>query len=393
MFVRLLKLLRGYVVFTAIGGFSERFINLTAGRRIDVWDVAWKDGAITGKISARNFYKLREVARKTGVKIKIMGKRGLPFYIRAHSDRVGLIIGAAFFIVFAAVMNRFVWCISAVDSENFSAQEIIEAAENIGLRYGVYVPSFDEEKAAREIYKSFGGQLSYVKVNIKGSLAVIEFRDSKKKLEIQSKGEPSNIVADFDGVIISDETYQGVRNISKGNAVKKGDVLISGVVEGIDAKPLYYEAKGKFTALHQSSAQVKVEKQMAVSCLENEKSTYSLIVFGIKIPLGFSVYPAESYRVYSYIKYAQFDGFQLPFGIEKKTAVTLSEREILPENAYNLACMNFSELVYDKYKNTNIVSGRINTENKDNCVVISAEYQCIDFIGQSKPIIIENAEN
>ena len=289
-------------------------------------------------------------------------------------------------------MNRFVWCISAVDSENFSAQEIIEAAEDVGLHYGVYVPFFDEEKAAREIYKAFGGELTYVKVNIKGSLAVVEFRDSRPKLEIQQKGEPSNLVADFDGVIVSDETYQGAKNISRGNAVKTGDVLISGVVEGIDAKPLYYEAKGKFTALHNRYSEVKLEKNMNTACFKNRKEYYSLIVFGFKIPFGFSSYSAENSRIYTYRKYAHYDGFQLPFAIEKKTVVSVDKRGILPENALDLACMNYSELVYDKYKNTNIVSYNLKINDNNNIVEISAEYQCIDFIGQSKAIIIENEE-
>jgi similar to stage IV sporulation protein len=381
------------VIFSAVGGFSERFINLAASRRIDLWDVICIDNSIKGKIAAKKFYKLRSVARKTGVKIKIIRKRGLPFYIRTHNDRIGLIIGGIFFIAFAAIMNRFVWCISAVDSEKFSAQEIIEVAENIGLRHGVYVPGFDEEKAAREIYKAFGGELAYVKVNIKGSLAVIEFRDSRQKLEIQEKGEPSNIMADFDGVIVSDETYQGVKNISRGNAVKTGDVLISGVVEGIDAKPLYYEAKGKFTALHNTYSEFQVKKNMNVLSFENKKDYYSLIIFGFKIPLGFSSYTAENSRVYTYQRCAQYDGLCLPFAIEKKTVAEIIEKEIISENALSLACMNFSEMVYDKYKNTHIVSDNLTINNYDDSIRISAEYQCIDFIGESKPIIIENAEN
>lgn len=392
MFVKLLRLIRGYVIFTAAGGFSERFINLSASKRLGLWDVTCAEKTIKGKISPKNFHKLRSVARKTGVKIKICKKRGLPFYLRAHKDRAGLIMGGVFFVVFAVIMNRFVWCISAVDSEKFSAQEIIEIAESIGLHYGVYVPSFDEERAAREIYKAFGGELSYVKVNIKGSLAVVEFRDSKKKLEIQQKGEPSNLIADFDGVIVSDETYQGAKNITKGNAVKKGDVLISGVVEGIDAKPLYYEAKGKFTALHQSISETKVEKHMSVNCFSNIKDYYSLIIFGLKIPLGFPSYPAEKFRTYTYRKYIVYDGCRLPFAVEKKTVATTIKKKILPENALDLACINYSEYVYDKYKNTNIVSGDLKINEYNDCVVISAEYQCIDFMGQNKVIIIENAE-
>ena len=74
MIVKLLRLLRGYIIFTAIGGFGERFINLAASKRLNIWDVSCSKDAIKAKITINNFYKLRNVARKTGVKIKILKK-------------------------------------------------------------------------------------------------------------------------------------------------------------------------------------------------------------------------------------------------------------------------------------------------------------------------------
>ena len=393
MVVRLFRLLRGYVCFAALGGFSERFINLCAFRRIDIWDVSCEDKILRGKISVANFHRLRSIARKTGVHIKIEEKRGVPFYLIAHSNRLGIIIGAVFFIIFCGVMNRFVWCISINDSENFSREQIMQAAESAGLHYGIRVSSFDEEKAAREIYKAFDGKLSYVKVNIKGSLAAVEFRDSKQKLTVEEKGEPSNIVADFDGVIISDETYQGVKNISRGNAVRKGDVLISGVVEGVDSKPLYYEAKGKFTALRDSECKVTVNSDEKVIKLINEKNYYSLIIFGFRLPLSRSSYPAENQREYTYKKYFEYDGYVLPFGFEKKTVMSLCENSLTSDEVVKLACMKYSELVYDKYKNSNIVAADVKINSENYRVIISGEYKTIDFIGERKPIIIENIEN
>ena len=105
MIVKLLKYLLGYVAFKAKGGFCERFINLCAFRRIDLWDVTLDGDTIKAKISIKNFKKLRSIARKTGVKISITQKRGLPFYMRSHSDRVGLLIGAGIFLFFMTVMN------------------------------------------------------------------------------------------------------------------------------------------------------------------------------------------------------------------------------------------------------------------------------------------------
>jgi similar to stage IV sporulation protein len=190
MLTKLTKYIFGFVVFTAKGGFVERFINICAVRRISIWDVQLNHNVIKASISVRDFKKLRSVARKTGVNISLCDKCGLPFYIRAHSDRVGLFIGVCIFVFFMTVMNTRVWCIHTVGSDKISREQMLIAADKAGLDYGIKVKNFDEEKAAREIYKSFNGELSWIKVNIKGSLAVIDFRDKVKKLEIDEKGEP-----------------------------------------------------------------------------------------------------------------------------------------------------------------------------------------------------------
>ena len=391
--MKLFKYIAGYVVFIAKGGFGERFINLCALGRVRIWDMSCFDGYIKGKIAVRDFHKLRRIVRKTGVRLTISEKIGLPFYLRQHRNRVGLIISAVFYIVFCIVMNRFVWCIDTADSDNFSREQIISVAENAGLHHGVYVSKFDEEKAARGIFKAFDGELSWVKVNIKGSLAVIEYREKTEKLKIEEKGETSNIVADFDGVIVSDETYQGAKNTSRGNAVKRGDVLISGVVEGIDQKPLYYEAKGKFTALHNDKSELTLSSDTVFYRLNNIRQVYSIKIFGLKIPLGFGGYTAEEETMMVKDFYAEYDGYILPFSLSVTTIATYENITLPIDKLSLLAILNYSDYTYNKYGNSYIVSSEVTKKIKSDRVVIAGEYQCIDFIGESKPIIMENIEN
>lgn len=392
MIFKLFKYLFGYVVFKAEGGFAERFINLCAVRRISLWDVSLKENTIKARINARDFKRLRGVARKTGVSVSVLQKRGVPFYLRTHRDRVGLLAGACIFLFFMTFMNSFVWCIQTQDSDKFSREQIISAAENAGLHYGIRVKSFDEEKAAREIYKALDGEFSWVKINIKGSLAVIDFRDKVKKLETQEKGEPSNIVADFDGVILSDETYQGSKNKSKGDAVRKGEVLISGVVEGIDMKPLYYEAKGKFTALHSRSIDFELKNDAVFYSRYESSRGISLYIFGFEIPLKPLVNPAGEGKVYTYEKYPEFDGYRLPFGIKKSVAVNDNICSLSQTEREQFAVMSFCDEEYKSLSNTRILSRHIEMTKERDSLNISAVYQCIDYIGRSKAINIENSE-
>ena len=392
MIARLFRYIFGYVIFCGQGGFNDRFINLCAVKRILLWDVSLVDNTLKAKIRIKDFIKLRVVARKTGVKIRITEKCGIPFYIRKHRDRVGLLIGAGIFVFFVTMMNNFVWCIQSESSERFSRQQIIDAAEKAGLHYGVLVKNFDEEKAAREIYKAFEGELSWVKVNIKGSLAVIDFRDKVKKLETEEKGEAANIVADFDGVILSDETYLGSKNKSKGDTVRKGEVLISGVVEGVDMKPLYYQAKGKFTALHKRSFEYSLKNKAEFYCFSDIKKQNTLLVFGLKIPLFSILNSAENKSRHSYENYLVFDGYEIPFGIKKTVAVNHSKCRISERESELLCILNFSQAEYKEFSDTNILSRQIKMSDENGKLIVSAEYDCIDFIGESKPIFIENNE-
>lgn len=393
MIVRLIKFISGYIIFCGVGGFNDRFINLCAVKRIFLWDVSLADNTIKAKVKIKDYKKLRAVARKTGVKVRIHQKCGLPFYLRNHRDRIGLIIGAGIFLFFITVMNNFVWCIQTESSDKFSRKQIIEAAENAGLKYGVSVKGFDEEKAAREIYKAFEGEISWVKVNIKGSLAVIDFRDKVKKIETQEKGEPSNIVADFDGVILSNETYQGSQNKSKGDAVRKGEVLISGVVEGVDSKPLYYQAKGKFTALHKVNLQRISDKTTLFYSFKDCSQKRIISVFGLDIPYCFSLDSTENKRKFIYENFLEFDGYEIPFGIKKMMAVNYDKSDITDREKELLFILEYTDEEYFKFKNSNILTRQITLTKKNDVLNVAAEYICIDYIGESKKIFIENNEN
>ena len=221
----------------------------------------------------------------------------------------------------------------------------------------------------------------------------VDFRDKVKKIEKDEKGEPSNIIADFDGVIISDETFQGSKNKSRGDTVVIGDVLISGVVEGVDMKPLYYQAKGNFSALHTVSKEFMMKNDTPFYKNKAIDESFAVIIFGLEIPISFSGYTAENSKCLTYESYIEFEGYRLPFGIKKTVAVNYNKEEINDRNKGLIGIFKYSEHIYESFKNTNILSYKVKTTKTSDGLKVSGEYQCIDFIGQSRAIIMENSEN
>ena len=85
-------------------------------------------------------------------------------------------------------------------------------------------------------------------VNIDGSKAVIEVRESVPVPEIADTSTPCNIVAAEDGIITKIQLFRGQEEIKTGSAVLKGDLLISGVKTNLDKSETLVCADGKIFA-------------------------------------------------------------------------------------------------------------------------------------------------
>lgn len=391
--IYILRYLRGYVEFQASGGFVERFINLCAVNRIAVWDVEINKGTINAAATASDFYKLRNVCRKSGCRIRIINKRGLLFFIRQHKNRAGLLFSVIFLVMFFTVMNQFIWITEVTGTNTVSHEEIKNYVAQCGLKAGSYAPSVDSVAISRAAVNHFNGRLMWMAINIKGSKAVIEVRDYVDEHEDKQFRDPCNIVADYEGKILSVEVYNGFKEIKEGSAVRKGDLLISGVLENRDMSTAYCEARGRITALHSTreaySYPTKADNKLQISKI---RTLYSIYLFGLKIPLGY-VNTEGCNFINEYSSFLNVDGNILPFGIVK--AVYCNKQKSTTKNNTDLLFFldSYTDNFYNKYKNTNILKNNISVIKDENGYRIKENLERIDFIGKPSPIYAEFYEN
>ena len=86
----LFRLLFGYVRFCAYGGFAERFVNLCDLQKIKVRSLSFNEERLEGFVTARDYKKLRPVAKRSGMRLSCLSKHGLPFFLFRNRNRVGL---------------------------------------------------------------------------------------------------------------------------------------------------------------------------------------------------------------------------------------------------------------------------------------------------------------
>ncbi|MBQ3137130.1 MAG: sporulation protein YqfD [Clostridia bacterium] len=387
--VLLLRYLRGYVRVHAVGGFPERFINLCHAAGIVLWDVCLKDKVLTFCVSRKHFLKLRHIAAKSGVRIKIKNKNGIIYKYRKHHKRTGFLTGVLLFLIIQAFLSMFVWCIDVKGNNDINKNDILLRAEYYGLKAGTFKKSFDEIGASRKIATDYNGKVTWLSINIKGSLAVIELREDDKILNGTEDKPPCNIVADFDGVILSSETYCGDCTVKKGTGVKKGDLLISGAIINEDMSTTFYPAKGKFTALHEKEINISESTGSGANQLIIVGKKYEIGFFGIKIPFN-THGKAENASSFSERKSLVINGYTLPFYIEKTVICQTERTENVNSTVKALEKMQHS--IYKQNANSTVINKNETVSASENSIRYSGKYTLIDFLGEEKLILSESSK-
>ncbi len=386
----LYRYLNGYIAIKVSGGFPERFLNLCTSRNIFLWDLKYQNNEMTCKLCCKDFHKLRAVRRKSAVKIKIIKKTGAYFYFKKREKRKGLLISAVFFILFSCLMSQFIWNIDVTGSEKLSKEEIIDVAESLGLRHGTFKHTFNSKEVCRKAVNQSDGKILWMAINIKGSTAVIEVRDYENDAEKKADETACDITADFDGIVLSVDSYSGVRVANVGDKVKKGDLLITGISENDDMTVNYQHASGKISALHKKKLKTKLPQTESISKFEIKSTFYHLNLFAIKIPLSPDCFKKHN-NIIIFKSYLKADEKSLPLSLEKIISVDLYQEKT--ETDFLLVADKFTNDEFYFLKNSYVTSREYNLTEKNGEIILEAEYESIDFMGQQQEIKKVNQNN
>ena len=228
--VKLIRWLRGFVVFELKGKFPERFINICARFGISLFDPIPHGRTITGSMLLCDYKNIRAVARKCGVVLRVKERHGLPFLFAKYRSRSGLLAGAAAFVVIIIVMQSFIWTVEINGLDSVSAVEFAETLKESGVSVGAFKGSLDLQAIQRKVMQEVE-DIGWMSINILGTKAQVEVKEKDGKPEILNDNTPCNIKAYTDGIIVSMNIKNGKAVVPVGSAVKKGQLLVSGIVE------------------------------------------------------------------------------------------------------------------------------------------------------------------
>lgn len=203
-------------------------MNMCRHHRINLWKIE-REEAVIFSLSVRDFKRIQPMVRKTGVCPHIKDKRGLPFFLWQIRTNWTFYSGFLLFMIWLSILSSFVWEIQFQGQCTYTKETLLKTVHSLDVHRGMKRSRLvcdDIEKSIREIYPD----ISWVSAEEKGSRLVISIKEAEKRMEREKGGRPCHLVAAYGGVVKSISVNRGIAAVKVGQRVKKGQVLISGIL-------------------------------------------------------------------------------------------------------------------------------------------------------------------
>lgn len=239
MLTIILRYLSGYLRIRIEGYSPERFLNLCSHYGIYLWDLKPSGHAYEMNISVSGFRKLKPVIRKTRTKVIIRERTGFPFFLHKYRKRKLFFAGFFLCLLCIQILTLFVWNIHIDGNRYHTDEALLEFLESRNVTHGMRKSEIDCSRIVKDLRKEYDDVI-WASAYLKGTRLMIRIKENTDritKIQEESVPPPADLIADRDGTILRMITRNGVPKVHEGDAVKTGDLLVSGNVEVLnDAK-------------------------------------------------------------------------------------------------------------------------------------------------------------
>lgn len=221
-------------LFVKLTGFSpERFLNMCGAHEIPVWKVVNDGHSYYFYITVPGFRKVRPLVRKSKVRLKILKKSGLPFFLYRNRKRKLYGAGLICFFMILYCLSLFVWDIGFEGNRMYTYDTLLKYCESQNIRYGMPKRKINCEVLEEALRTEFP-EITWVSARVSGTRLLVKIKENEVFSQIPEKDDtPCDVIAEKDGIITSMIVRSGVPMVSIGDMVKEGEILISGTLPTI----------------------------------------------------------------------------------------------------------------------------------------------------------------
>nr|WP_302328505.1 sporulation protein YqfD [Salirhabdus salicampi] len=221
---------KGYVTIYIKGRRPELFLNMLMKENIFIWDVQHVNGNMCkGKVYIKDVRKLKQIRRNTHFKISFEGKFGIPFFFARMRTHRPVALGITLACLLILFVSNMVWNVKVVGVNEEIRHEIELELNKYGLKEGTLKYRVDPlEHIERSLIRDIK-DLMWVGIEKRGTTYIVQGVE-KTVVDQTEEKSPQHLVAAKDGEIIQMMVESGQPVVKVHQIVKKGDILVSGII-------------------------------------------------------------------------------------------------------------------------------------------------------------------
>ncbi|GAA0408339.1 sporulation protein YqfD [Paenibacillus motobuensis] len=380
--------LRGVVTIVVRGKSIELLVNELTKKEIQVWDLKpLPDGTMEMNIQLADFFKLRPLLKRTGCRLSVKRRSGIPFMMVRLWKRKWFVFGFALFIGVVLALSSLVWDIEVEGNSKIPKEDILLAARSEGVypfQWIYRLPRQDE--LSKDLARKLSG-VSWVGVSRTGTKITIQIVEASKPKELELMN-PRSFVSTSDAVVTRIYAERGNPEVRKNDRVRKGQILISGEQGG---KRVVAKGEVRGIVWHEYNIEIPLLRKQKVYTGEKKERGY--LYFGkTAIQLtGYGKVDFEKSNTMTKMDPLTWRSFKLPIGwmSEEIMETTFIELAISEEKAKNDGIEAAKRDIMSKYgTNSVVLSQKILHEKTENGkVYMKVHFEVDQDIAKELPIV------
>ncbi|MGI6413007.1 MAG: sporulation protein YqfD [Syntrophomonadaceae bacterium] len=390
----------GVVSVRLHGKNPEKVINMALSRGVFLWNIKRKGDWLELKVRSSGFEALNTIVEETGHSLEVINKKGLPFLKTTFKRRIGFVSGALVFILALYFMSSFVWHIEVTGYERVDKNRILLTAAKYGVYKGAAKWSFSRTEVEEAMLRDID-ELTYVRLNVKGVKVTIEVVE--KIFPREEITGPCHIIASKDGVVEEILVLEGQVKIREGQAVSKGDILISGLVipeinpfmqnvSDVPLEPYTVRARGvvKARVWYEAYAECPLRLEKTILTGNEQVKTYidtpwkSIALKGRGDTENYPIYEEETDKNSLITPWGEFSLRKVTIKEKKQKVLKYSQGEAI-ENAKNKALADLVQKTGHKPKTEDIKVDILSVPS-DSLSRVKLSVEIVEDIAVAEPI-------
>ena len=260
----ILNILFGYVLVSVENGRGcEKLFSRLIAENITFWNME--------NIHTRTVFRIKPYYRETLISIAkelgLSGKEisvmtlGLPYKLMQYKMRLGLLAGILISTVLILYSTMFVWKIDVIGNEKLTYTQVTNMLEKQGFREGTFTPKINLKRIETAVMVE-NSEVAFISIYLKGTNAIVQVHERSLPWEKENLTSPVNLVAAHPGQVINLEVISGESVVKRGQAVEKGQLLVSGVTDSNTVGFRIKSASGKVMAAttHEINYKIPIEQ-------------------------------------------------------------------------------------------------------------------------------------